>query len=86
MSVHQAAPSGCSRRVRFSPGVDEPDAPVHDLARCLGLEVEHGDAVGRGVHQALAVGRVAVLIEVQAGAVGLIGQSDDAMPGVGIDP
>src|SRR5258708_20266297 len=86
-----AGPPGCTfpnvvDALVLSPGVDEPHAPAYHLARLLCLEVEHGDAVRGGVYQAFAVGSVAVLIEVQAGAVRLVRQTYDAMPGIGIDP
>ena len=40
----------------------------------------------RGVDHLAAVRGIAVLIEVEAGAAGFVGETHDAMAGVGIDP
>ena len=58
---------------RFAAGVDEADAAFDDGAGFALFEVEDGDAFGGGVDEALAVGGVAVLIEIEAGGAGFVG-------------
>src|SRR5207244_1147666 len=54
---------------------------------CLfGLQIEHVDSLRCGVDHLLAVRGVAVLVEVEAGAAGLVGEPHDAVSCVGVDP
>ena len=49
-------------------------------------EIVGVDAVRRGVDHGLQVRRVGVDVEVEAGGVGLVGDADDAVAGVLVDP
>ena len=72
--------------LRLMAGDDDAHAALHHRMGGVRGEVEAGDALGGGVDHLLAVGGVAVLVEVQAGAAWFVGEADDAMAGIGIDP
>ncbi len=70
----------------LSAGDDDAHASGDDGLGGVRLEIERGDAVGRGVDHLPAVGGVTVLVEIEAGAAGLVGEADYAMACIGIDP
>ena len=72
--------------LRAVAGDDDPDAPFDYLAGRVRIEVQHGDAIRCSVDHLLAIGRVAILVEVEAGGVGFVGEANDTVAGVGIDP
>lgn len=51
-----------------------------------GVEVEDVDAIGGDVDHLFAVGGVGVVVEIEAGGIGFVGETADAMAGVGVDP
>lgn len=62
-------------------------AIIPDLVRVAGCKQHFHTGPRRfQLHHLLGVRCVAILIEVEARAAGFIGQPDDAMAGVGIDP
>ncbi len=58
----------------------------YEEAGLAGGEVEGVDAVGGVVDHQLAVGGVGVDVEVEAGGAGLVGEANDAVAGVLVDP
>ena len=68
----------------FPSGVDQPHAALDNLFGFTRLKVQNGNTRGSGVHQPLPIGRVAVLIKVQAGATRFCRQPDHAVPSIRI--
>ncbi len=74
---------------RFVAGDEHSCRPGDHFLDFPGGQVDGGDPVvpvADRNDQVLAVCRVGVLVEIEAGRAGFAGKADDAVPGVGIDP
>ena len=74
------------RSPAFAAGVDQARGPLNDSLDLMRGQVENRNPCGRSVNQPLAIGGVAVLVEVEACAIGFIGEANHAMAGIGVNP
>src|SRR5579863_3689395 len=70
----------------FAARVDNANTSCDDGTGFENGKINYRDALGGAVHHPLAISGVGILVEVEAGAVGLVADSNNAMTGLGVKP
>ncbi len=72
--------------LRFVAGGHDGDPPLNNGPRLERRQIEHRNTVRSGVDHLFVVCRIGIVVEIEAGAAGFLRETDDAVPGIGIDP